>query len=131
MQENDKDTATQDDELKILFDNFEPLISSDERFMLNLQQRLDTIDLLHREIAAARRRNRRAVGLAALAGFVAGVLTCLLLPSLISFITNSALQGPVLSLIPSGSVMILWLLPAAAALSASLGIYNLRSRAGY
>ncbi len=131
MLKSDTDIPTQDDELKALFSNFNPHISSDKRFMTRLQSRLDTIDRLNHEIAAMRRRNRRAVVLAALAGFVAGVLTCLLLPSLTSLVIKPDLSWPVLSLVSSVSPVMLWTLPAGAAILASLGVYSLTSKAAY
>lgn len=131
MQKNNTDTPTQDDELKALFSNFNPHISSDKRFMTRLQRRLDTIDRLNHEMVTMRRRNRRAVVLAALAGFVAGVLTCMLLPSLTSLITKPDLSYPVFSLVSSVSPVMLWLLPAGATLLASLGVYSLTSKAAY
>lgn len=131
MQKNDTDTPTQDDELKALFSNFNPLMSSDKRFITRLQRRLDTIDRLNHEMVTMRRRNRRAVILATLAGFVAGVLTCLLLPSLTSLIIKPDLQWSFLSLISPESSAVLWLLPAGAALLASLGVYSLTSKAAY
>lgn len=131
MQKNNTDTPTQDDELKALFSNFNPHISFDKRFMTRLQRRLDTIDRLNHEMVTMRRRNRRAVVLAALAGFVAGVLTCMLLPSLTSLITKPDLSYPVFSLVSSVSPVMLWLLPAGATLLASLGVYSLTSKAAY
>lgn len=131
MQKKDSEPTVQDNELKALFSNFDPTLSSHKRFIINLHRRLETIELLHREMASIRRKNRRAVVMAAIAGFVAGVASCLLMPSLASLMTALQIHNTSLSVASPEFSVLLWLLPAGVTLLTSLGIYNLTSRTGY
>lgn len=68
------------DNLKELFGNFNPDLSSGSDFIARLQQRMDTIEMVRQYNAELRRRNRIAVMIAALAGFIMGVVLTLLMP---------------------------------------------------
>ncbi|MDE6680949.1 MAG: hypothetical protein K2J92_06325 [Muribaculaceae bacterium] len=131
MQENNTDTTAQDDELRALFSRFDPVLPPDTRFMAQLQQRLDTIELLQNKMAAMRRRNRLAVACAAFAGFAAGILSCMLMPLLTALLENLRTEYLFLPDIPHEASVLLWLLPAGAALLTSLRVYDMTSRAGY
>lgn len=70
----------EDDKIKELFSGFEPQLSSDSRFMRKLQQNMEAVELVKRRSESVRKRNRVAVVVAALSGFVAGVILSLLYP---------------------------------------------------
>jgi len=70
----------QDDDIKKLFDSFSPGLSSDFDFMKRLERNLDAIEIIKSSNAAFNRRQRRAAFIAAVAGFVAGVVFTFLLP---------------------------------------------------
>lgn len=70
----------EDDGIKDLFGRFAPELSSDFRFMERLQRGMEAVELVKQRSAAARKRNRIAVMVSALSGFVTGVLFMLFLP---------------------------------------------------
>lgn len=69
-----------DKELKNLFADFNPELSSGQQFMEHLQQSLATIELVRAHTLAMKRRNRQAVTIAAVCGFVMGVVVTMLVP---------------------------------------------------
>lgn len=69
-----------DDMLQSLFDGFRPRLSSDAAFMQRLTRRLETVEALRRENQELRRRSRKALGIGAFIGFVAGLLFSLIIP---------------------------------------------------
>ena len=89
----------EDDKLKEIFSNFEPGLSSDLSFMARLQHNLDAVEIIKRHNAAQRAQNRRAVAIAAIVGFVVGVLFSLSLPYL------CAIMASITASLPSESVL--------------------------
>lgn len=82
------------DNLKELFGNFNPDLSSGSDFIARLQQRMDTIEMVRQYNAELRRRNRIAVMIAALAGFIMGVVLTLLMPLIGDWIATFRLSLP-------------------------------------
>lgn len=82
------------DNLKELFGNFNPDLSSGSNFIARLQQRMDTIEMVRQYNAELRRRNRIAVMIAALAGFIMGVVLTLLMPLIGDWIATFRLSVP-------------------------------------
>lgn len=82
------------DNLKELFGNFNPDLSSGSDFIARLQQRMDTIEMVRQYNAELRRRNRIAVMIAALAGFIMGVALTLLMPLIGDWIATFRLSVP-------------------------------------
>ncbi len=82
------------DNLKELFGNFNPDLSSGSDFIARLQQRMDTIEMVRQYNAELRRRNRIAVMIAALAGFIMGVVLTLLMPLIGDWIATFRLSVP-------------------------------------
>lgn len=72
----------EDDRLKELFNGYVPKLSSSMDFMERLDRNLNAVELIHRENEAFMKRNRIAVALASLAGFITGVIFTLLFPYL-------------------------------------------------
>ena len=71
-----------DDPIKKIFDSYTPELSPDADFMAALRRRLDTVEELRAELAAERRRSRRALVWATLAGMVAGAVLMACCPPL-------------------------------------------------
>lgn len=69
-----------DDRLKQIFDDFNPQLGSDTEFMRRMERQIHTIEVIKEETAALRRKSRRAIAVAALTGFVVGMLSSLTLP---------------------------------------------------
>lgn len=70
----------EDDKIKSLFQNFEPELSSDFNFMARLQHNLDALELVKQHNEAFRKRNKLALLIASIFGFVFGVISTLLFP---------------------------------------------------
>lgn len=68
----------EDDKIKNLFADFNPELSSDTQFMARLQRNLEAVEFVKQQSAIFRKRNKTAVVVAALSGFVVGVLTTLI-----------------------------------------------------
>ncbi len=68
------------DDIKKIFDDFAPELDSDENFMAIFQRNINAAELIRRHSILMRRRNKRALVIASLAGFVIGVLFSLALP---------------------------------------------------
>lgn len=84
----------QDNELKDLFHNFEPKLPPDRDFMDRLQQKLDAVEFIRQHNAVLKRRQKKAVILAALAGFLVGCAFSLCLPYIGERISHLSLSLP-------------------------------------
>lgn len=80
----------EDDKLKELFQNFKPHNDADDTFMTRLRERLDTVELIRGTRAAERKRQRLALAVSALVGFLAGIGFSLCLPSFSLLLQNLA-----------------------------------------
>lgn len=69
-----------EDELNEIFRNFNPEMSSGSNFMSRLEGRLDAVEMVKQRNAQTIRNTRIAAILAAVAGFIAGMLTMLFMP---------------------------------------------------
>lgn len=72
----------ENDPLKHIFSNFDPELTPGDHFTQRVADSLKAVEAVKSEMALQRRRNRKAVVIGALAGFVAGCLCMLLLPYL-------------------------------------------------
>ena len=81
----------EDDKLRELFDSYQPELSSDALFMSKLKRNMESVELVKRHTEAMRKRSRIAVVVAAIAGFVMGVVLTLLSPLIGDFVSTIAL----------------------------------------
>ncbi|MDE6223303.1 MAG: hypothetical protein K2M49_06380 [Muribaculaceae bacterium] len=87
-----------DDKLKDIFAGFNPEISDSADFMASLNRHLELAELARQRIEAARRRSKRAVIIAAIAGFGGGVMSALCYPALLRLAASwSAEAAPTLA----------------------------------
>lgn len=70
----------EDANIRESFAAFNPKLTSDLAFMNRLKSNMEAVELVRQHAAAARRRNRRAVAIAAIAGLVMGTMMGLCLP---------------------------------------------------
>lgn len=84
----------EDDKLKSMLTNFEPELSSDFQFMSKLERSLNSVEILKQHAAEVRSRNKKAVVLAAVLGFIVGMLFSLSLPYLSSAVAEWQLSLP-------------------------------------
>lgn len=77
-----------DDKIKSLFQDFEPELSSDFNFMSRLHHNLDALELVKQHNGALRKRNKLAVLIAGVFGFVFGIISTLLFPILSNWLSS-------------------------------------------
>ena len=93
----------EEDKIKDLFSRFEPELSSDFQFMTKLRRNMEAVEMIRHRHEAMRRRNKKAVIIAAVTGCMVGMLLSLLLPYIGSFVAHLHISIPE---IPIGSVII-------------------------
>lgn len=84
----------EDEKLKELLGSFKPELSSDDLFMARLQGRMEAVEIVRRHSAEVRKRNRIAVVVAALSGFVMGVVMTLLFPLIGDWVSTVDISLP-------------------------------------
>ena len=114
----------EDNRLRDIFKDYNPDLSSDFSFMQTLERNLDKVEIVRRHNVEIHRRARIAVFVAAVAGFVTGVIFMLFMPNLTAFSARlvdgmARMSGPI-SLIQSLSILH-WLMPAFAWVLVPLG----------
>ena len=118
----------EDDKIKSLFSNFDPELSSDFQFMNTLRRSLNSVEIIKRHTAEVRARNRKAVAIAAFAGFIVGFLFSLSLPYLNDAISTWQLtlpQDSILNAFATNFPTIAWLIIGGASVSVALNSYDL------
>lgn len=81
----------EDDKLKDLFQGFRPELTSDSLFLNKLKRNMEAVELVKQHTEALKRRNRIAVGVAALTGFIMGVILTLLYPLISETVSSFSL----------------------------------------
>lgn len=118
----------EEDKIKTLFGNFNPEISSGNRFVSRLERRLDSVEMVREHITKVRAQNRKAIAIASAVGFVAGFLFSLLLPWLGTVITewqHTLADSSVLYAVADNYRTIAWILPAALSVFVALNTYEI------
>lgn len=118
----------EDDKIKSLFSNFEPELSSDFQFMSKLQQNLNSVELIKRHTAEMRSVNKKAVAVAAIAGFIVGFLFSLTLPFLTDAVSNWQLNLPdesILNTFANNFTTIFWIVIGGTSVLSSLNTYEI------
>ncbi|MDE5849676.1 MAG: hypothetical protein K2H38_06000 [Muribaculaceae bacterium] len=118
----------EEDKIKDIFSNYDPELTSSLEFMERLERNLDAVELIHRENAAVMKRNRIAVTVAAIAGFLSGILFTLLLPYLMDMIQSliTTLPGMTAQNINPGYAQALsWILIGAASVFIAVNAYDI------
>lgn len=121
----------EEERLKDIFKEYEPSLSSRLAFMERLERNLNAVEIIHQENARATKRNRLAVILASLAGFLTGILFSFALPYISDSIaaiedsipTNSMLTN--LNAILEFQSVIAWIIIGAISVFTSIGTYNM------
>lgn len=80
----------EDKDIQQLFQAYQPKLSSEREFMSTVTASMRKVEFLKRQQEAVRRQNRIAVAVAAVTGFVAGVVFMLLMPYISAFIDSVA-----------------------------------------
>lgn len=122
------------DDLKTLFDNFNPELSDSKTFMDTLSKQLKAVDAVKADARAMRSMNRKAVAVAAAVGFVAGVLFTLLVPLAANWLSGIILGLKHASAEQTSTISstLCWLIAAAGTSMAALQAYDFTMwRLGY
>lgn len=121
----------EEDRLKDIFNEYEPDLSSRFAFMERLERNLNAVEIIHQANAKATKRNRIAVILASLAGFVVGLLFSFALPYiknmievLRSTISTDSLLFKINVIFEFQSVLA-WIIVGAVSVATSIGTYNM------
>lgn len=117
----------EDEKFKSLFSDFQPDLSSDFGFMSELRHKLDAVEAIKQHTEELKTRNRKAVAIAALVGFVVGFLFSLSLPYLSDVIARWQLSKPEASLLYSmtGNFMVVvWTIIGATSVFAAVNAYE-------
>ena len=117
----------EDDKLKSLFTNFEPELSSDFKFMNKLERNLNSVEIIKRHTAEVRSRNKKAVAIAAFAGFIVGFVFSLFLPYLSNAVSDwqSTLPGGnIMNLFADSFTIIAWAVIAGTSVLAAINTYE-------
>lgn len=81
-QSADVDVAEVDDSLRAMFAEYQPGIATDLDFMTRLQERLDTVEYIRREMVRRNLSRKWAFAAALLTGFISGILFSFAIPYL-------------------------------------------------
>lgn len=79
----------EEDRLKAILQDFSPVMAPDDTFMSRLEEKLRSVELVKQQLEQQRRRNRLAIVLAALTGFICGIVSALCYPWLLAAITDA------------------------------------------
>lgn len=118
----------EEDKLKSLFAEFRPELSSDRQFMSCLERNMESVEIVKRRMAEMRARNRRAIAVAAVVGFVVGSLFSLALPYLSGLVADWQLTLPeesVMSVAADYFAVIAWGVTGATAVIAAINTYDM------
>lgn len=113
----------EDEKIKELFSRFEPEVSSEFEFMKRVERNLEAVEIVKQHNRAMMRQSRRAVVVAALCGFAAGVVMMMILPVIIARISALAINLP--GDIAVDYNIVVWTLTAGVCALSSLGAYEI------
>ncbi len=118
---------TEDDKIRQLFREYNPEIKSDYQFIAHLKDKLDKVEIVKQHNEARYNANRRALGVAVLAGFVLGVIMTLLFPVLCSMLKSFEfpIHIPFSNELLINGRMIMLIIMCAATCLISLNVYEI------
>lgn len=117
-----------DDKIRNIFEQYNPRLSSSERFMSELSRNLESVEMIKRHTAEVRRRSRRAVVTAAVVGLITGMILMWLMPYLQAAVMNWQAAMPSvggLNIIIDHYMLISWIVTAVVCVVVSLNVYEL------
>lgn len=124
MEQNDNDN-----DIRELFSDFRPALTSDDNFMQQLDKRLDAVETLKLITTRQKRANRIAVAAALLAGFTSGVACTLLMPKMMNIATN--FLGPLALTYSNMPETLCWLGMAAVSSLVATGVFSAARTTAY
>lgn len=116
-----------DNNIRSLFSDFNPELSSDFQFINKLQRSLDSVEIIKQHSAEVRSRSRKAVAIATVVGFIVGFIFSLSLPYLSEAVSNWQLTLPgesMLNAVANNFTVIAWLAVGATSVLAAINTYE-------
>lgn len=114
----------EDAKLKELFGNFQPPLSSGDKFMERLRKNMEAVEYVKQYTTAMRRRNRVAIAVAALSGFAMGVILTLLYPLFAAWLSTVKITIPHFAPMNIDFSIIAWIGIALACVATSVNAYE-------
>lgn len=116
-----------ENEIKKLFDNFDPELSSSFQFMDRLKRNMDAVEIVRRRTDALKKRSRIAVAIAAVSGFAAGVVFTLLFPLFSSWASTYIINIPHLqiSTLTIDYSFVAWIMMAGVSIVTAMNVYEI------
>lgn len=117
----------EDNQIKELFNAFEPELGATSPFMARLQRNMKAVEWVKQHQQDLKRRNRVAVAIAACCGFAMGVIFALLFPVIDSWVATLGGTFPRLQSLslPIDHCLILWMVMAGVCVVISLNAYEI------
>lgn len=118
----------EEDKLKSLFAEFRPELSSDRRFMDRLTRNMESVEIVKRRVEEMRARNRRAIAVAAIVGFIVGFLFSLSLPYLSGLVAGWQVTLPqesVMNVVADWFAVMAWGVIGAVVVTAAINTYDM------
>ena len=120
----------EDDNIRSLFADFDPDLSSSFQFMDRVEREIDNKEIVHKHLTARRQRSRIAMAVAACVGFVVGFVLALYIPYFEALVLGVSLPAMpdfvILFVIDFDAIaMILWVCIGVIVIVASVGSYEL------
>lgn len=114
----------QDQEIRKLFDGFEPTLSDPDEFIKHIEADLKAIDRVKSYNILINRRNRRSVVVASIVGFAVGALFAIFYPSVLEAISHIDLDSNI-AVADYAESIIGWLIIAGISLISAIATYDL------
>jgi|GEM_PF-725497 len=92
-------TIMEEKDLTSLFASYNPQISSDSEFMSRMRRNLRAVNMVREQTAAMHRKNRLAMAIASVTGFISGVIFTLCYPYIAAFLSSLVKAGTTAALL--------------------------------
>lgn len=117
----------EEDNFKEIFNSFNPDLSSDADFMSTLQRSMNAVEIVRKRNVELHCRGKRAIVIASLAGFVAGVIMTILQPYIITWLgkIHLSLSIPSSQAVNIDYTLISWMATAIISLTIALNTYHM------
>lgn len=118
----------EDDKIKEMFAAFNPELPPANDFMERLRHNMEAVEMIRRRQAQLRRQGRKAVAIASLAGFAAGMLFSMMLPWIGATVERMQLAshaGTWANMLADNYVTISWSVIAAITVFTAINVYEI------
>lgn len=117
-----------DDEIKKIFQEYDPELSSDYLFINRLKRNLDSVEIIKKHNSEQRKIYKKAVYIAVFTGFIVGFMLALFIPQLEEIIMNMKPfvdYSSSLTISSDSLFVILWLIVGSVSVIFSYNAYEL------